>query len=96
MDVSSLASEVEIKKAYKRKALQLHPDKQPQDPKTQAVAQAKFQLLGEGLELLCNEFTRTLYDEGYDPAAIRERVEAAQQAAHNPRGGRFGHHGHFH
>ena len=92
LDCSPIASEMEIKKAYKRKALELHPDRVAAGASPDAVreAQRSFQLLGEGLEILCDDFTRRLYDEGYDPAAIRERVEAAQRAAHR-RGG--GHHG---
>ena len=97
LNVSSIASEMEIKKAYKRRALDLHPDRHAQKSEEEQKEAAKqFQLLGEGLELLCNDFTRRLYDEGYDPEAIRNRVEAAQQAAHHHgssrRGG--GHHGH--
>lgn len=88
LGVSSIASEMEIKKAYKKRALALHPDKVPpgSPPEVFKAAQAKFQLLGEGLEILCDDFQRKLYDEGYDTAAIRERVEAAKQAAHNHRG----------
>ena len=88
LGVSSIASEMEIKKAYKRRALELHPDKVVPGSTAEVVkaAQQKFQLLGEGLEILCDDFQRKLYDEGYDTAAIRERVEAAKQAAHNHRG----------
>jgi DnaJ family protein C protein 7 len=93
MGISSLASEMEIKKAYKRKALQLHPDKLPpgSSVEEQKQGQRRFQQLGEGLEILCDDFQRRLYDEGYDPEAIRERLEAAKQAAHNHRG----HHHHY-
>jgi DnaJ homolog subfamily C member 7 len=88
MGVSSIASELEIKKAYKKRAMELHPDKHAtKSAAEQKESQKQFQLLGEGLEILCHEFTRQLYDEGYDPEAIRNRVEAAQQAAHH-------HHGH--
>jgi tetratricopeptide (TPR) repeat protein len=95
--VPSIASEMEIKKAYKRKALQLHPDKQAPGgtEEEQKKAQRQFQQLGDGLEILCDDFQRKLYDEGYDPVAIRERVEAANQAAHNHRG-RYNPHGHGH
>ncbi|CAJ1942004.1 unnamed protein product [Cylindrotheca closterium] len=94
LGVSSLASEMEIKKAYKRKALELHPDKLPpgSSEEVQKKGQQQFQLLGEGLEILCDDFMRKLYDEGYDPEAIRERVEAAKQAAHQHRGYNPHHH----
>jgi len=86
---SSIASELEIKKAYKNKALELHPDKLPpgSSQEKQKEAQRKFQLLGEGLEILSDDFMRKLYDEGYDPEAIRQRVEAAKQAVHRHREG---------
>jgi DnaJ homolog subfamily C member 7 len=99
MGVSSIASELEIKKAYKKRAMELHPDKHAtKSAAEQKESEKQFQLLGEGLEILCNEFTRQLYDEGYDPEAIRNRVEAAQQAAHHHgHGARRGNpHGHYH
>lgn len=89
--VSSLASEMELKKAYKAKAKELHPDRLSGPNYTDSQrkeAEKKFKSLGEGLEILCDDFKRQLYDEGYDQAAIRERVAAAQQAAHRQGGGR--------
>jgi DnaJ family protein C protein 7 len=90
LGVSPIASELEIKKGYKRKALELHPDKLPPGSslEEQRKAQRRFQVLGEGLEILCDDFMRRLYDEGYDSEAIRQRVEAAKQAAHHHGGGR--------
>ncbi|KAG7350699.1 chaperone protein DnaJ [Nitzschia inconspicua] len=94
LDVPKIASAMEIKKAYKRRSLDFHPDRLPpgSSPEQQQEAQQKFQLLGEGLEILCDDFQRKLYDEGYDAAAIRERVEAANQAAHRHRGYNHYHH----
>lgn len=96
LGVPSIASEMEIKKAYKRKALELHPDKVPPGSslEIQQQAQQRFQQLGEALEILTDDFQRRLYDEGYDPEAIRERVEAAKQAAHNHRSSYHGGHHH--
>jgi DnaJ family protein C protein 7 len=96
LGVPSIASDVEIRKAYKRKALELHPDKAP--PDQQQVAQRRFQQLGQALEILTDDFQRKLWDEGYDPDAIRESVEAANQAAHrgHHHGGGGHHHGHSH
>ena len=99
--ISSIASVMEIKKAYKKKSMEYHPDRIPPSAseKEKREAQRNFQLLGEGLEILCDDFQRKLYDEGYDPAAIRERVEAANHAAKNHRNGRYAHGhggGHYH
>lgn len=93
LGVPSIASAMEIKKAYKKRSLDFHPDRLPpgSTPEQQKEAQHKFQLLGEGLEILCDDFQRKLYDEGYDAAAIRERVEAANHAAH-----RHGGYNHYH
>ena len=99
LDVPSVASEIEIKKAYKRRALDLHPDRHAHKSQAeQKEAEKQFQCLGEALEILCNDFTRRLYDEGYDPEEIRNRVEAAQQAAHHHGGGGNGRPGghHYH
>ena len=89
-NVPSVASQMEIKRQYKMRAKDLHPDKFSGSNYTEAdrkVAEEKFKLLGEGLEILCDDFKRQLYDEGYDKEAIQERVNAAQQAAHHPRHG---------
>ncbi len=83
LGVTSLASEREIKKAYRQKAMELHPDRMVgQSEDVQRRGQRDFQLLGEGLEILTDDFKRRLYDDGYDTEAIKERVEAAKRAAH--------------
>ena len=84
LGVSSLASEREIKKAYRTVAKEWHPDRLGPEAsaKEHEQAQQAFCQLSEGLEILCNDFQRKLYDQGYDPAAIKERVQAAEQAAH--------------
>ena len=75
---------MEIKKAYKKRALELHPDKQLNEEEKKKCEE-QFKLMGEGLEILCDQFKRDLYDEGYDKASIEERVQAAQRAAHHDR-----------
>lgn len=83
--VPKIASEIEIKKAYKEKAKEYHPDRYAgKSNEIKRDAEEKFKLLGAGLEILCDDFKRQLYDEGYDDKAIRERVEVAKRAAHHP------------
>jgi DnaJ homolog subfamily C member 7 len=90
LNVSSIASEREIKKAYRQRALDLHPDRfAGRDDCTEQLrkqAEQEFQVLGQGLEILTDDFTRKLYDEGFDLEAIHQRVEASQRAAHGGRG----------
>ena len=74
---------MEIKSAYKQRALEYHPDKHTESEEARRAAEEKFKLLGEALEILGDEFQRKLYDEGYDKAAIAERVQAANRAAHS-------------
>jgi curved DNA-binding protein CbpA len=88
---------MEIKKRFKIKALEYHPDKnmaaEDLTPEQKKELEEKFKMLGEGLEILCDPQKRKLYDEGYDKAAIEERVAAANRAAHNPQHGQ-GYHNH--
>lgn len=58
LGVPSTATFDEIKKAYRKKAIILHPDKNLNDPE----AGAKFQALGEAYQILSNPQTRTAYD----------------------------------
>ncbi|MEQ2191135.1 DnaJ subfamily B member 11 [Xenoophorus captivus] len=58
LGVSKTASIRDIKKAYRKLALQLHPDRNPDDPK----AQDKFADLGAAYEVLSDEEKRKQYD----------------------------------
>lgn len=59
LGVNKTATPEEIKKAYRRKALELHPDKASGD---KAEAEAKFKKLVEAFEVLGNEDKRRQYD----------------------------------
>ena len=83
LNAPSIASGVEIKQAYKQQALVWHPDKHSDSEVHRAAAEERFKLLGEALEILGDEFQRKLYNEGYDKAAIQERVQAANRSASN-------------
>jgi hypothetical protein len=80
LGVSSVASVPEIKQAYKRRALELHPDKQAdKSPEEQRAAEAEFKTCNDALEVLEDQMKRQLYDQGYDYTAIQERVKQAQK-----------------
>jgi DnaJ-class molecular chaperone len=58
LGVSRLASEDEIKRAYKQKALKHHPDKNRDD----LEAEKKFMDISEAYEMLSDSYKRSLYD----------------------------------
>jgi molecular chaperone DnaJ len=65
--VSRNASEEEIKKAYRRLALQLHPDRNPGDKQ----AEEKFKEVSEAYQILSDAEKRAKYDQ-YGHAAFGE------------------------
>mgnify|MGYP003365291984 FL=1 len=70
------ATPTEIKKAYRRKAMETHPDKHPDDPD----AQRKFQDVGEAYQVLSDESLRKRYDEfGKDDAVPQQGFEDANE-----------------
>ena len=91
LGVPSIASEPEIKAAYKKRALELHPDRVSAegDEKKSKQHEEMFKVAGEALEVLTDPMKRKLYDDGHDKESIEERVRAAQRAA-------AGHGGHNH
>ena len=58
LEVSQEATEKEIKKAYRKKSLKCHPDKNPDDPN----AATTFHQLSEALAILTDETARKAYD----------------------------------
>jgi len=59
LGVSPKATELEIKKAYRKLAITTHPDKNPGDE----TAHARFQAIGEAYQVLSNEDLRKRYDK---------------------------------
>ncbi len=59
LGVSKGASASEIKKAYRKKAIEFHPDKNPDDPS----AEAKFKDAAEAYEILGDNDKKAKYDQ---------------------------------
>jgi curved DNA-binding protein CbpA len=59
LDVAPEATEIEIKKAYRKAAIRLHPDKNPDDP----TAHERFQAVGEAYQVLSDPDLRKQYDK---------------------------------
>lgn len=72
LEVEANSSISEIKKAYRKKALKLHPDKNPDNPN----AAIEFHKLSRVLEILTDESARAAYDKvlkAKHEAALRHR-----------------------
>ena len=59
LGISKGASQAEIKKAYRKKAIEFHPDKNPGD----ATAEENFKKAAEAYEVLSDEQKRARYDQ---------------------------------
>ena len=59
LDVARTATEVEIKKAYRRLAMKYHPDRNPTDHE----AEGRFKEVKEAYEVLCDPQKRAAYDQ---------------------------------
>ncbi|CAK7897429.1 dnaJ-like protein 1 [[Candida] anglica] len=59
LSIEPSATALEIKKAYRKAAIKLHPDKNPDDP----TAAAKFQEVGEAYQVLSDDGLRAKYDK---------------------------------
>jgi len=68
LDVARTATEVEIKKSYRRLAMKYHPDRNPNDHE----AEEKFKECKEAYEVLTDEQKRAIYDQhGHEGLAAR-------------------------
>eukprot|EP00232_Nephroselmis_pyriformis_P027910 CAMPEP_0182872808 /NCGR_PEP_ID=MMETSP0034_2-20130328/11940_1 /TAXON_ID=156128 /ORGANISM="Nephroselmis pyriformis, Strain CCMP717" /LENGTH=610 /DNA_ID=CAMNT_0025005417 /DNA_START=77 /DNA_END=1906 /DNA_ORIENTATION=- len=92
LGVSKVASTMEIKQQYKKRAFECHPDKcKEQGGEAAKKAEEEFKLLQEALDILAGDepMKRQLYDEGFAKEAIEERIQRASKAA---RESKRGHH----
>ena len=76
LGVSPNARPIEIKKAYRKKSVQEHPDKNPNDPS----ATERFQSISQAYQVLSNEELRTKYDKfGKEEAVPQNGFEDAAE-----------------
>jgi hypothetical protein len=78
--VGCKASEKEIRAAYKQRALECHPDRHRDAGEAERkAAEARFKELGGALDVLTDEFKRTLWDAGHDVDSIQQQVRMREQ-----------------
>jgi len=76
LKVPSVASQLEIRKAYRERASEWHPDKKGHlDAAAQKNAEEMFKTIGEANEVLVDPVKKELYDKGYDLEGIQEELE---------------------
>ncbi|HUU60497.1 MAG TPA: J domain-containing protein [Phycisphaerae bacterium] len=68
LDVPRNASPAEIRRAFRRKAIEHHPDNNPRDKE---AAERRFQELLEAFEVLSDEFERRCYDYATGTRSVR-------------------------
>jgi len=62
LEIQKTASQEEVRKAYKKKALETHPDKAVSPEKVKELAAAKFRDVHEAFQVLNDPYQRRAYD----------------------------------
>lgn len=75
LEVSKIASVKELKEGYHKKALEMHPDKHPEN---REEAEERFKEMQVAYEVLNTPEMRELYDKGYDYESIQEQLQRQQ------------------
>ncbi len=78
LGIERTATQADIKRAYRKKARQYHPDLNPNDP----AAQAKFQQLNEANEVLSDPEKRRKYDEYGQYWAHADELKGQNHSTH--------------
>ncbi|PIN25990.1 hypothetical protein CDL12_01269 [Handroanthus impetiginosus] len=79
LGVSLCSSDEEIRRAYRKLAMQWHPDKWTRSPALLGEAKQKFQQIQEAYSVLSDRKKRTLYDAGlYNPAEEEEEEDEVE------------------
>src|SRR5277367_5058082 len=80
LEVTRTVTVEEIKKSYRRLAVQHHPDKNPGDPH----AEEKFKEIGEAYDVLMDENKRAAYDRYGHNAFAQGTAGPAAGGFHDP------------
>eukprot|EP00002_Diphylleia_rotans_P002926 TRINITY_DN1191_c0_g2_i3.p1 TRINITY_DN1191_c0_g2~~TRINITY_DN1191_c0_g2_i3.p1 ORF type:complete len:498 (+),score=131.33 TRINITY_DN1191_c0_g2_i3:91-1584(+) len=84
LEVSKDADQNEIKKAYRRLALQWHPDKHSSTEETHAIADKKFKEIGEAYAILSDEQKKQQYDQGAEVDDINQGTAGMRHGGMDP------------
>lgn len=67
LEVSTSATEPEIKKAYKKLAVKWHPDKNNESEESHKLAEKNFRDINDAYTVLSDAKKKQMYDSGVDP-----------------------------
>lgn len=88
LKVPSVASQLEIRKAYRERASEWHPDKKGHlDEEAQKNAEEMFKTIGQANEILTDPVKKELYDKGHDLEGIQEELEKKKRRSDGCGGG---------